>query len=325
MNIKQLENKKNHLDTFRPLNNVVLSNLADWFRIELTYNSNAIEGNTLTRQETALVIEKGLTVGGKALVEHLEATNHSHAIEWIRERAKSKKAYSKSDILSIHILILSGIDSENAGKFRTVSVRISGSKVNLALPIEVPVLMQGFLDWLNQNTLHPVELAAEAHLRFVRIHPFTDGNGRTARLLMNLILLKHGYPSAIIKNRDRLDYINALETAHMTGRKKLYKDIIYKAVNASLDIFLNAAQNKPASNKPSHKHPKLLKIGELAKKAGETNSTIRYWTMMGLLEVSDITPSGYQLYSSEMVSRIQAIQKLKKKRLTLIEIKQKLV
>ena len=103
MNIKQLENKKNHLDTFRPLNNVVLSNLADWFRIELTYNSNAIEGNTLTRQETALVIEKGLTVGGKALVEHLEATNHSHAIEWIRERAKSKKAYSKSDILSIHI------------------------------------------------------------------------------------------------------------------------------------------------------------------------------------------------------------------------------
>ncbi len=159
----------------------------DWFRVELTYTSNAIEGNTLTRRETALVVEKGLTVGGKSLIEHLEATNHAHALDWVREQVTRQSAnLKKEDILHIHDVILKGIDDANAGHYRSVPVRISGSSVVLPNPIKVSDLMQDFAQWLaNEQGLHPVELVAEAHYRLVTIHPFVDGNGRSARLLMN--------------------------------------------------------------------------------------------------------------------------------------------
>lgn len=321
---EKLTHKKQALDAFRPLPPSLTKNLDDWFTVELTYTSNAIEGNTLTRRETAVVIEKGLTVGGKSLKEHLEATNHAHALNFVRSLIKKKPSQlAAKDILTMHAIILKGIDDENSGHYRSVPVRISGSTVVMPNPRKVPDLMDDFHMWLtSEHDLHPIALAGEAHYRLVSIHPFVDGNGRTARLLMNLLLLMLGYPPAIILKRDRLAYISALEKAQLGGSKSDYEKIIVKAVDRSLDIYLQAAKGESA--KVDLDTDKLLKIGELAKAAGETIATIRYWTKQGLLEVAEITDSGYQMYALDMVTRCAQIKKLKHKRLTLEEIKDKL-
>jgi len=324
MKYDKLTEKKARLDSFRPLPEALVRNLEDWFRVELTYTSNAIEGNTLTRRETALVVEKGLTVGGKSLIEHLEATNHAQALDWMKEQVTGKRAsLTEKDILHIHDIILKGIDDAGAGHYRAVPVRISGSRVVLPNALKVPDLMEDFVKWLDgHEALHPVELAAEAHYRLVTIHPFVDGNGRTARLLMNMILLMRGYPAAIIRKRDRLAYISSLEKAQLGGSKEDYLKIITRAVGRSLDIYLKAAAGEEAEHPESDV---LLKIGELAKQVGENNSTIRHWTKEGLLDVAEITEAGYQLYAPEMVERIKQIHALKEQRLTLQEIKARLL
>lgn len=319
-----LTHKKNQLDSHRPLPPALVTNLAEWFRVELTYTSNALEGNTLTRRETALVVEKGLTVGGKSLKEHLEAANHAHALDFIYGLTKRPPAsITENDILHIHNVILKGIDDDNAGHYRNVPVRISGSAVILPNPRKVPDKMQAFIAWLQQADLHPVLLAAEAHYELVTIHPFVDGNGRTARLLMNMILMMSGYPPAIIRPQDRLAYIGALEKAQLGGPKESYLKLITQAASRSLDIYLQAVQNI-SSDEPLASS-QLLKIGELAKAAGETVPTIRYWTKEGLLEVADVTPSGYHLYAEQMIEWCKRIKMLKAQRLTLEEIKKQLV
>ena len=240
MDLKRLTQKKQKLDSYRPFPDAVERNLEDWFRIELTYTSNAIEGNTLTRQETALGVEKCLTEGGKSLKEQLEATNHAKALDWIKDLVRLKyTTITEKDILGIPAIILKGIDDKNAGFYRRIPVRIAGSSVVLPNPLKVPELMKEFVKWLQEEkSLHPVELAAEAHYRLVTIHPFIDGNGRTARLLMNFILTIHGYIPAIIQKDERLAYINSLEKAQLGGSKDDYFEIIVKAVDRSLDIYL---------------------------------------------------------------------------------------
>lgn len=322
MDFGKLNLKKAELDKRRPLSPDLLRNLEDWFRIELTYTSNAIEGNTLTRRETALVVEKGLTVGGKTLVEHLEATNHAKAVDWMMSKVEgSSESLLEKDLLKIHELILSGIDDNHAGFYRNIPVRISGSTVVLPNPHKVPDLMHEFCSWLGKAYEHPVEKAAEAHYRLVTIHPFVDGNGRTARLLLNMILLKSGYPPAIIRKEDKLRYLSVLEKAQTGGSKDDYFRLIVKAVNRSLDIYLKATKGESEDNGNTEK---LLKIGEIAKRVGESNSTIRHWTKLGLIYAAEITNSGYQMYSQEMIDRIKVIHKLKTKRLSLEEIKVKL-
>ena len=218
-------------------------------------------------------------------------------------------------------MILKGIDDTNAGRYRSVAVRISGSTVVLPNPRKVPDLMAEFIKWIKKtHNIHPIELASEAHYRLVSIHPFVDGNGRTARLLMNMILLMAGYPPAIISMRDRLAYIASLEKAQQGGSKEDYLKIIAKAANRSLDIYLKAAQGESAV---ISYETKLLKIGELARQVRENNSTIRYWTKQGLLEVAEVTKAGYQLYEADMVERVKQIHKMKKQRLRLQEIREK--
>lgn len=233
-----LFNKQNELDSYRPFDPDFIKNLEEWFRIELTYTSNAIEGNTLTRQETAIVVEKGITIGGKTLIEHLEATNHVAALDWVKAISRSKDKISEKDILKIHELILKGIDDHNAGRYRSVPVRISGTRVVLPNPIIVPFLMEEFSHWLGSSNLDPIDLALEAHYKLVTILPFVDGNGRTARLLMNLILIKNNFPPALIRKRDRLQYINSLEKAQLGGSLEDYKQVIYEAIDRSFDIYL---------------------------------------------------------------------------------------
>ena len=322
MVFNKLTNKKNQLDVYRPLPDALVRNLDDWFRVELTYTSNAIEGNTLTRRETALVVEKGLTVGGKSLAEHLEATNHAQALDWVREQINRRPADLQiKDILHLHKVILKGIDDHNAGHLRSVAVRISGSATILPNPRKVPDMMDEFIEWLQAASgLHPAELAAEAHYRLVTIHPFVDGNGRTARLLMNMILLMQGYPSAIIRKQERLAYIGALETAQTGGVKDDYYKIISRAVNRSLNIYLKAVRGETEEASPDT----LMKLGALAKSVGEPNSTIRHWVKSGLIDIAEVTPSGYQLFAHDMIVRVEQINKLKAERYSLNEIKEKL-
>jgi Fic family protein len=320
MGYEDITRKKQQLDTFRPLPPALVRNLDDWFRVELTFTSNAIEGNTLTRAETALVVEKGLTVGGKSLREHLEAANHAKALDFVHSMIERKPAeLTAKDVLSIHDMILKGIDDDNAGHYRSVPVRISGSAVIMPNPRKVPDLMDAFEEWLTSAPdLHPVAFAGEAHYRLVSIHPFTDGNGRTARLLMNLLLLMHGYPPAIIRKRDRLAYINALETAQLGGPKDAYESLIMRAADRSLDIYLSAARSESALGDLDGGG--LMKIGELAQASGESVATIRHWTKAGLLEVAEVTAAGYQKFAADMVERCGEIRRMQGKRMTLNEI-----
>jgi len=240
--IKRLEEKKQKLDALRPLPPAFLQSLDHWFIIELSYNSNAIEGNTLTRRETALVIEKGITVAGKSLKEHLEVTNYSIALNFIKNLAKkTKEDITLQDILDIHRLVLKGIDDNNAGKLRTVPVFIAGSDVQLPSPLHIPDLMNDFIAWLQQSQKHPTEIATEAHFKLVSIHPFVDGNGRTARLLMNLLLIQTGYPPTVIENAKRSTYIDAIEKSQKTNDLSDFYTFIFNAINKSFDKYLEAA------------------------------------------------------------------------------------
>ena len=242
--LAQLTVKKQRLDNFRPLPPELVKNLEEWFKVELTFTSNAIEGNTLTRAETALVIEKGITVQGKNLEEHLEAINHAEALEYIKTLVSEKRQdLTEDDLLHIHSIILQKIEERNAGRYRTQHARLTGSQTVLPNPVKVPEMMKEFANWLiGRNVDHPVKIAADAHFKLVSIHPFTDGNGRTSRLLMNLLLMQEGFPPAIIRKEERLAYINALEKAQVTEDLTDFYNLIFEAVDRSLDIYLEALE-----------------------------------------------------------------------------------
>lgn len=322
--LKKITEKKKKLDGFRPFPRAIVRNLAEWFKVELTYTSNAIEGNTLTRKETALVVEEGLTVRGKTLIEHLEAINHADAMDFIQGLVgKKRKDIQKRDVLQIHALILKKIDDENAGRYRNVAVRIRGADIILPNPLKVPELMEEFFVWLHDKNIdHPAMIAADAHLKLVSIHPFVDGNGRTARLLLSLLLMQTGYPPALVRKEDRDIYIDSIEKAQLTNQREDYYKVIYRAIDRSLDIYLDAVQGKISQTARVQK--RLLKIGELAKETGETLNAIRHWMEKGLLEVAEHTEAGYQLFDRSMTGRVKEIRRLQKEeRLNIGEIKKR--
>lgn len=296
------------------------ANLHEWFRIELTYTSNAIEGNTLSRAETALIVEKGITVDGKTFREHLEAVNHAQAFDWI---IQTEQNIDENMILKLHQLVLQKIDDANAGRYRTVPVRIAGSTVIMPNATKIPGLMNDFISWLIKTNDHPLTVAVDAHFKLVSIHPFVDGNGRTARLLMNLLLMRAGYPPAIIRKEERKEYIASIEKAQLGGSLADYYALMYEAVNRSLDIYLETRDDQEQEKALGKKS--LLKIGELAKLVSETVPTIRHWTKEGLLQVAEYSPGGYQLYNQNQIAIVKKIRKLQdKNRLTIAEIKREI-
>ncbi len=201
----------------RPFPKETMKSLREYYRVGLTYTSNALEGNSLTESETKVVIEDGLTIGGKPIRDVYEATGHAKAYDFLYKLTKEEPV-TEENILTIHRLFYGQIDKENAGAWRKVRVFISGSRRILPVPEKIPGLMGAFVNWMaaNEGKLHPVEFAALVHQKFVYIHPFVDGNGRVARLLMNLSLLRAGWPLAIIPPICRHEYIAALDKA---GRK----------------------------------------------------------------------------------------------------------
>lgn len=322
--IRRIQEKKLRLDSYKPLPESIYKNMEEWFRIELTYTSNAVEGNTLTRQETALVVEKGITVEGKSITEHLEAVNHAKAFDFIGKLVGKKIGdITEGTILGIHSIILEKIDYANAGRYRNVPVRIAGSRVTLPNAMKIPDLMKEFIGWLHGENNDVIKLAADAHFKFVTIHPFIDGNGRTARLLMNLVLMQKGYPPAIIRKEDRNAYIQAIEKGQLKKDLSDYYKIIFVAIERSLDIYLEMLEPK---KEQASKAEILLKIGDVAKMVNETIPTIRYWTKEGLLKVEEYSKGGYHLYSPKVINRIKQIRKLQsEKRLTIGELKKVLI
>jgi len=248
--------KKKRLDAHRPLLPSAVREIQRLTQIEYIYNSNAIEGNTLNLRETQLVLEEGITIGGKSLREHLEARNHPKAIEYVERIAN--RSLKEQDILALHQIIMKGIETE-AGKYRTTEVRIAGADFLPPPAYEIPFLIKGLIDWHNQNPdeLRPIELASILHHKLVHTHPFHDGNGRVARLLMNLTLMRGGYPMAVILNVDRKKYYDALKKADNEDPKP-FVNFVAAAVERSLDLWLRAVE-------PTREDDALLSLAEASK------------------------------------------------------------
>lgn len=235
-----IDSLKERIDKYRPFSKQLADSLHEKLVVEWTYNSNAIEGNTLTMSETKVVLE-GITVGGKTMVEHLETINHRDAILFIEDLVSNKEPISEWNIRNIHSLILKEIDKQNAGRYRTENVVISGAKHIPPKHYEITDLMQELIEEYNNNweDYHPVVRATLLHGEFVKIHPFIDGNGRTARLLLNFELMRNGYTPIIIKNEDRAKYYEVLDIAHTTMNYKPFIKLVSELVIESGELWLS--------------------------------------------------------------------------------------
>ena len=252
---RRIVEKKVALDAHRPFDPVFLQRLRHELMIEYTYDSNAIEGSTLTLNETRLVLEEGLTIGEKPLHDSISAKNHPGAIGFIEEVVYENTPLTEEAVLRLHELILHDI-SDHAGAYRKTGVRITGATFSPPRSEEVPRLMSELVEWLEKNLeeYSPIELAALFHHKFVHIHPFSDGNGRTARLLMNSILMKNGYPYIInITQKERGKYLDTLREADLGNYTPLI-NFIARSAEKTLDIYLNALEE-----------PKIINLTEASK------------------------------------------------------------
>lgn len=238
--IQRLAEKKAALDRYRPLSPQIVRRLHEDLRVLLTYHSNAIEGNTLTLRETQMVIEHGITVGGHSLREYLEATNHAEAFVYLIKLADADTAIDVAMIRELHRLTMSKI-LDNAGQFRQVAVSIRGARLTPPSARQVPALMDEWVEWVSGPGLRyePIVRAAIAHHGFEAVHPFEDGNGRTGRLLLNLMLMRMGYPPALLLRDWRVGYIQGLAQAD-TGNYRPLANLIGRAVEGGLDLYLEA-------------------------------------------------------------------------------------
>jgi Fic family protein len=263
MVIDRLSGKHKQLQSSRPLSPTIVAKLQERFMLEMTYNSNAIEGNTLTLKETYLVLSEGITIKGKSLKDHLEAKNHHEALEFIFEQVEHDSQHTISEhlIRELQSLVIGNIDKSIAGTYRDVEVAITASSHQPPLATEVPGKMSDLIKWFRreQLKLNPIELAAILHHKLVNIHPFADGNGRTARLLMNIILLQAGYPLVIIFKNDRRKYYDTLSLAD-NGNLDQFITFIARAVERSLDIYLDTITKNRSSA------TKFISLSELGRK-----------------------------------------------------------
>lgn len=238
-----IDSLKESINRHRPLSKRLADSLHEKLVVEWTYNSNAIEGNTLTLSETKVVLE-GITIGGKSMVEHLETINHREAILFVEDLVANKGPLSERNIKNIHALILREIDNINAGRYRMENVVISGAKHIPPKHYEVGDLIQKLIaeyqnDWVE---FHPIVRATLLHGEFVKIHPFVDGNGRTSRLLLNFELMKNGYTPIIIKKEDRAKYYDVIDLAHTTMNYEPFIKLVSELVIESEKLWLSVLE-----------------------------------------------------------------------------------
>ena len=246
--LSEVDERVNTMREGGPLSPDTLEHLFDFFRIKNIYHSNAIEGNQLDLGETRLVVEQGLTITGKSLRDQAEARSLAKALDYLEALARSDRPVVQVDVRRIHKLILTGIDDQEAGNYRTVEVKISGSDYSPPSPEEVPPQMTDFSDWLKSSTetangSDAILIACAAHAWFAQIHPFIDGNGRTARILMNLILMRNRYPIAIISKEERSRYYDALEESQVSDLSP-FIHLLHESVLESLEIYEKAAEEQ---------------------------------------------------------------------------------
>lgn len=280
----RLTEKKARLDALRPLPVAALQRLREQISIEMTYHSNAIEGSTLTLQETRLILETGLTIGGKSLREHFEVINHQQALTYVELLANGSEAITPFHVRQIHKLVLTRIDDENAGQYRSLSVRIAGTSYQPPDAWEVPQRMTEWGDWLQgpAQALHPIERAALAHHRLVAIHPFIDGNGRTARLVMNLLLLRDGYPPTIILRANRQQYYRVLSQADRERPVPLV-NFVGRAVERGLTLYLEACT---PSLVPRDLDDEWITLAEAARDTSYSQEYLSLLARLGRLEAA---------------------------------------
>ena len=252
--LDRLEAKKAQLDAMRPIPAIALKSIKESLTIEWTYNSNSIEGNTLTLQETQLILNEGITVKGKSLREHFETVNHQDAIDYVESIVDVNSILHSKDILDVHALVLQRIEKDFAGRYRTSGVRITNANFLPPNALKIDGYINELLEWVNQESsgLNPIIRATIFHHRFVWIHPFFDGNGRTVRLIFNLLLMRAGYPPAIILSNDRKKYYDALNKANLGDYSKLIL-LVIQAAERSLDIYLSNLNNTYEDYKPISK------------------------------------------------------------------------
>jgi len=239
---KEVDELQKEINEYRPLSRNALKQLKEYYRIGLTYSSNALEGNSLTETETKIVLEEGITIGGKPLKDHFEALGHSEAYDHLHKLSKNR-VITEEDILEFHKLFYYRIDKENAGVYRKAPVIISGVDFRFPPPSKIGSLMQEFIKNIPSLSAkhHPVEYSALIHLRLVHIHPFIDGNGRTARLLMNLALLQAGYVITIIPPVLRREYLDSLKASNR-GDNKPFVNLMIGMVYESQKDYLRILQ-----------------------------------------------------------------------------------
>jgi Fic family protein len=241
--IESIAEKKARLDRLRPMSAEALSKLEHYYDLEITYTSNAIEGNTLSAVETTLVIEQGVTIGGKPLKDHLEALDHYDALRYVRQVARDEAPLNESDVRNLHKLVVQRSRPEIAGRYADLAryVRTETGRFVFPSPAEVPALMADFAKWLSGAPNTPGSAFA-AHRRLVDIHPYNDGNGRTARLLMNLILIRGGYPPIAVRPEDRATYILALQLSQAGQGSEHFDELLFERLDATLDDYLKILQ-----------------------------------------------------------------------------------
>lgn len=239
--LSQIYRKKVELDSRRPLTAGEFARLNEEFIVEYTYNSNAIEGNTLTLRETDLVL-RGLTIDGKPLKDHMEAVGHKEAFDFVSELVKDNVPISEGIIKQIHYLVLAD-KREDRGVYRRVPVRIMGAQHEPVQPYLIEPKMEQLLYDFAASTEHIVTKLARFHIEFEGIHPFIDGNGRTGRLLVNLELMKSGFPPIDIKFTDRIAYYNAFDEYYVKHNLSLMENLFAGYINARLDMYLDMLQD----------------------------------------------------------------------------------
>lgn len=303
--LNRIENKKRKIDGMRPLDKHQLGLLKRELEIEYVYNSTSIEGNSLTLDETRLVLEEGMTIKGKPLREHLDVINQKEAMgkieEWVRKR---KKGIEEGNILELHMITLRGISSEWAGRYKTVQNRVLGSRVKRTPPYRVAEEMGELVKMINKNPekMHPIELAAVAHQVIAKIHPFLDGNGRCARLLSNLMLMRSGYPPNTILNKERRKYFDTLEKAHL-GNQHDFVNFFARGVERVLDLYLNALT-------PTTRDNELLPLSELSRETIHSQEYLSLLARKGRLPAVKI--DGVWHSSREKMRRYKETRKRKR-------------
>lgn len=255
MLIASVEEKRGELDRLRPLSAAALAQLQKHYDVELTYTSNAIEGNTLTLRETAEVIEHGITVGGKSLRDHLEAVDHYGAVLWMRELAAQTTPLGESTVCELHRRIVARSQPEIAGIYSQLPRRIVGSPVIFPNPAKIPRLMEDFGKWLSTAPLDPASVF-EGHFCLTAIHPFGDGNGRTARLLMNLMLIRGGYPPVAVRPEDRKTYLDALERGSLAEDLRPFQIFMHERLDSTLGEYLSALREALPRPDPTRSPPR---------------------------------------------------------------------